>query len=83
MTKKSKRLELLKKKQEQLKNQIQLLEASEKARERKRDTRRKILIGAYYFDKAKKDEEFGKIVEIMDGYLIRKSDRILFGLDPL
>ena len=53
MTKK--KLQTLRKKHQQLKAQIHALEAAEKSRERKRDTRRKILIGAYYLEQAKKN----------------------------
>ena len=83
MDKKSKKLERLKKKQDQLKAQIQALESAEKTREKKRDTRRKILIGAYYLDKAIKENRFDEIVKLMDGYLNRNSDRMLFDLPPL
>lgn len=83
MDSKSKRLESLKKKQEQLKAQIQALEAAEKSREKKRDTRRKILIGAYYLDKAKENDSLDEISKLMDDYLTRSSDRTLFDLAPL
>lgn len=83
MDKKSKKLEALKKKQDQLKAQIQSLEAAEKTRERKRDTRRKILIGAYYLDKAVEENRFDGIINLMSGYLNRDSDRALFDLPPL
>ena len=83
MDKKSKRLDNLKKKQEQIKAQIQTLEATEKTRERKRETRRKILVGAYYLDKAKEENKFNDIVKVMDGYLKRDSDRVLFNLKLL
>ncbi len=83
MESESKKLATLKKKQEQLKAQIQAVESAEKNRERKRDTRRKILIGAYYFDKAKSEGKFDDILKIMDNYLKRNSDRVLFDLTPL
>ncbi len=83
MDKKSKRLSTLKQKQAQIKAQIQSIEAAEKTRERKRDTRRKILIGAYYLDQAKTDGNFEKIITVMGGYLKRHSDRSLFELAPL
>ena len=82
MDSKSTRLDILKKKQEQLKAQIQNLEAAEKSRERKRDTRRKILVGAYYSDKAREENTFSEIVKLMDSYLNRDSDRVLFDLQP-
>jgi len=82
MDKKPTKLDSLKKKQEQLKAQIQALEASESARERKRETRRKILVGAFYLDKAREENRFEDIVKRMDDYLTREADRILFGLSP-
>lgn len=82
MDKKSTKLDSLKKKQEQLKAQIQALEASESARERKRETRRKILVGAFYLEKAREESRFEDIVKRMDDYLNRDADRILFGLSP-
>ncbi len=80
VNKKLKKLENLKKKQERLKVRIQTLEAAEKLRERKRDTRRKILIGAYYLDKAIQENKWDGIVKRMDVYLTRNSDRVLFDL---
>ena len=82
MDKKSKKLETLKRKQDQLKAQIQALESAEKTREKKRDTRRKILIGAYYLDKAQSENKWDEMVKIMDHYLTRNSDRTLFDLEP-
>ena len=83
MNAKSKKLDGLKKKQEQLKAHSQNLEAAEKYREKKRDTRRKILVGAYYLDKAITDDRFDEITRLMDGYLTRQSDRELFDLPQL
>ena len=80
MVSKSERLAALKKKQAQLDAQVQALEAAEKTRDRKRETRRKILLGAYYLEQARKDGTFDEVVSKMDGYLKRKSDRALFGL---
>lgn len=83
MDKKSTKLENLKKKQDQLKAQIQKLEAAEKHRERKKDTRRKILIGSYYLEQAREKGEFQNIVKLMESYLKRDTDRVLFDLEPL
>ena len=83
MDKKSKQLDSLRKQQEQIKARIQALEASEKMKERKLDTRRKICIGAYYLDKARKDGTFEEVVKLMDGYLKRNSDRVLFDLSMI
>jgi len=83
MDKKYQKLESLKKKQAQIKARIQTLESAEKYRERKRETRRKILIGSYYLDKAKNENKLDEIVRIMEGYLKRNSDRVLFELKSL
>jgi len=82
MTKAS-RLDGLKKKQEQLKAQIQTIEAAENSKERKCETRRKILVGAYCIDKAKTDGSYAELISFMDGYLRRASDRKLFDLEPV
>ena len=79
MSKKHK-LDKLKEQREQINARIQKLEAAEKAREKKRDTRRKILVGAYYLDKAKNEGRFEEVKQAMDEFLTRKSDRVLFDL---
>lgn len=82
MKKNVKRLDRLKAKKDQLNAQIQALEAAENARERKRATRRKILVGAYYIEQTNTDAEQEAMRQRMDGYLTRDSDRTLFGLAP-
>jgi len=74
------RLDKLKQRKAQLEAQIQNLEAAEKARERKRETRRKILVGAYYLEKAKQENRWSEVCQLMDNYLSRPSDRVLFDL---
>ena len=81
MNEKQSRLDALKKKKEQLNAQIQKLEALEKSRERKRDARRKILIGAYFIDKAKQDGTLFDLYKKLEDYLHRDSDKELFKLD--
>ncbi|CAN5216123.1 hypothetical protein BH10PSE19_BH10PSE19_17910 [soil metagenome] len=77
-------IERLKAKQVHLQAQIQKLEALEKNRERKRDTRRKILIGAYYWDKAKSSSsEMQMLQGTMAEFLTRDNDRVLFELPSL
>ncbi|WP_419421451.1 mobilization protein (plasmid) [Legionella sp. D16C41] len=83
MSDKHSRLEILKKKQEQLRVQIQKLESLEKSRERKRDTRRKILIGSYFIDKASQEGTLFDLYQQMDKYIKRNTDRELFHLEPL
>lgn len=77
------RLEKLKKQKDVINARIQLIEARGKSKERKRDTRRKIMVGAYYLDKAIKEDSYEKIRAIMKDYLKRDSDRALFDLEPI
>lgn len=62
---------------------IQKYEAIEKSKKRKQDTRRKILIGAYYLEKAIESNTMEEINKIMDGYLKRDIDRKLFNLSAI
>jgi len=78
----SKKLEALKKKQAQIAEQIKDIEAREKEEERKRDTRRKILVGSFYLDKAKENGTLEQLKNELDNYLTRKDDRELFDLPP-
>jgi hypothetical protein len=77
------KLDKLKSQQEKLKARIQLMEARAKESERKKDTRRKILVGSYFLDKAKEKNQLDEIKERMNTFLTRNSDRILFGLPLL
>lgn len=58
------------------------MESLEKSRERKRDTRRKILIGSFFIDKANQDGSLDSLYQQMDVYLKRNADRELFQLNP-
>ena len=71
----------LKNQRDKLNARIQKLEASEKALEKKRDTRRKILIGAYFLKEAREQNTFEGLKLKLDDFLIRSSDRALFGLN--
>ena len=77
------KVEALKKKREQLDKRIKKMEALDKQRERKRDTRRKILAGSYYLDDAVKNNKWNELVSIMNKYLSRDSDRALFDLSAI
>ena len=83
MSKGAERLGKMKRKQEVLQARIEKLEAAEKAREKKRDTRRKILLGAYVLEQAKSNGSVAELYRKMDGFLKRNSDRVLFDLKPL
>ena len=74
---------MLKYRQKQLEARIADAEAREKNHERKKDTRRKILIGAYYLDEARKANAVDELAHTLDDYLKRDSDRALFGLPTL
>jgi len=77
------KIEKLKKQRDVINVRIQKMEAMEKHRERKRDTRRKILVGSYHLDQAKKTGTIDEIKFVMDKFLKRNSDRELFDLEPL
>ena len=76
-------LEKLKIQKEKLNARIQKQEAQLKTSERKRKTRRKILIGSYFLDHALKEDAFDDIKSKMDTFLKRNSDRLLFDLPLL
>lgn len=79
------RLEQLQKKRDQLNARIQSESAKLQAKQRKEDTRKKILIGAM-IAKAVEDSEVVMIqqptdlTDMLDRYLTTKKDRSLFGL---
>lgn len=76
-------LDSLKKKRDIINARIRLAQNREQSKERKDNTRRKILIGSYYLDQANKNNSFNDIVKLMDSYLTRDSDRLLFDLTPI
>ena len=76
------RLDKLLQKEAQLKAQIQQAKAAERTLERKRDTRRKILIGAAVMARVESGRwPKADLLEMMDGFLSRQNERDLFGLD--
>ena len=76
------KLEKLLQKEAQLKAQIQQALAAERALEKKRDTRRKILIGAAVMARVERGEwPQSDFLRMMDGFLSRPHERVLFGLD--
>lgn len=67
-------------KQEQLKR----LSAQERTKDRKRDTRRKILAGAIVLQHAQDDEQFKTAIDkLLNRYLTKDNDRELFGLPAI
>lgn len=79
---KSPRIEKLEQQQAALERRLQTARSKVKTEERKRDTRRKILIGAMVLAKAEQSpEEWNDLVRELDRYLSTKRDRQLFGLE--
>lgn len=81
---KAEKLAELQQKEAQIKAQIQALKARDSEEERKRDTRRKILIGGVVLSKVKRGE-WGKekLNALLDNELKANRDRELFGLPLL
>lgn len=77
------RIENLERKISRLKARKAAEEAKLKRQAKKDDTRRKILIGAYYLDQAERSDSVVELYRKMDGFLTRDNDRELFGLPPL
>lgn len=65
----------------------QKVEARKRALEQKADraldTRRKILVGSFFIQRAESDEQKAKLRSMLDGYLKRADDRALFDLPAL
>ncbi len=76
------KLAKLKAQKAKLDAKIQLAEARHKTTQRKEDTRRKILVGAYYLEQAEKTHGLEVLTHQLDSFLTRDSDRQLFGLPP-
>ena len=73
--------EKIEKIEEQMKK-LKLRLASEKAKirneQKKQDTRRKILVGAYFMEKYQ--DNMAELTKMIDPFLTRENDRKLFGL---
>ena len=76
------KLERLLEKEAQLKAQIQQAKAAERTLEKKKDTRRKILVGAAVMARVDNgDWPKDDLLRMMDGFLTRPQERELFDLD--
>lgn len=76
------KLDRLIEKEAQLKAQIQLAKSAERTLEKKRDTRRKVLIGAAVMARVESGRwPQADLLEMMDGFLTRPNERELFELD--
>jgi len=68
---------------DQAKARLQALEARLSQDERKRDTRRKIILGGLLLDAATKDDRYAKVVAALMARIERDNDRKAFeGWDP-
>jgi hypothetical protein len=79
------RLQSLRQKRDQLDAQLKLLEARKKDADRKADTRRKVIAGALALEhfEANRDSEFARtLYRLLEEYVIRPHDRILFPFLP-
>ena len=79
------RLLMLRERRDQLDAQLRNLEARRKEAERKADTRRKVIAGALALEhfEANRDSEFAKVLfRLMDEYVVRPHDRVLFPFLP-
>lgn len=77
------RLTKLEERKKQIEAQIQQIKARHSQRQRKADTRRKILVGSYYLERAERENRMEELKRAMDRYLTRNLDRALFDLPPL
>ncbi len=75
-------LEKLLKRKDQLEARIKLTQAKVQSQERKDETRRKILVGAYILEKYTSENKSEFLVQELDNFLFRTCDRNLFGLPP-
>ena len=77
------RIAELEQQKQQIANRIARRWTIELTKERKRDTRRKILAGACVLDRADKDPVSARhLKEILDAFLTKPQDRALFDLPP-
>jgi len=78
------RLQKLEQQRQALEQKIRKEKSLQKDRERKEETRRKILVGALVLEEARSDPDLSeKIDQLIDKKLLRDDDRLLFGLEPI
>ena len=76
------RLETLQQKQQELQDAIRREKLRLAKTERKKDTRRKILVGATILNEAENDQELAtRLHKLLNSQLTRNDDRALFDLD--
>ena len=76
-------LERLKTQRDKLDARIRQTEALNKARVRKQELQRKILVGTFILEQAHREGHYAELVAKLDAYLTQDRDRKLFNLPPL
>ena len=77
------RIAALERKKQQIANRIVRLRNQESSKQRKIETRRKILAGAWTLHQAERDPaERQRLIQGLDGFLVHPRDRELFDLPP-
>lgn len=77
----SERVKKLKEQKKMIEQRLRKQQNSDRKKERKDDTRRKILAGAWLLDEMNQREDFKEFVyKKLDSFLTRPADRALFGL---
>ena len=77
------RIAELEQQKQQIANRIARLRTIESTKERKRDTRRKILAGAWILARADQDQDTARrLKQGLDEFLTKPQDRMLFDLLP-
>lgn len=74
----SKQLEALEKQKQQINARIQKVKAVERTKERKKDLRRKVLIGEHYLEKAKQEGNLDELYAEIFDKIKNKYDAELF-----
>ena len=74
----TKKLDQLENQMERLKARLQLEKNRVNTKERKKETRRKILVGAYFMNQY--EDRMDELVKLLDPFLTRDNDRELFNL---
>jgi len=83
MTKAADKLAKLEEQRARINAEIQRIRARAQQQQRKDDTRRKVLIGAWVMTKVQSGEwPEQRLLDGLDSYLERDRDRALFGLPP-
>ena len=68
------------KKHSALESRIQSLKAKGSTQKRKNENRKKVLVNVYILEKREKAGILQKLVEKLHKFLIKKNDRVLFGV---